>query len=680
MYNKRLECRLPGGPLLALATLVLLLVAVAPVSAEILASGSILGDDSSRATDYDVSAEPLIQPMEWPGFIFDPKSGRYPVEFWIFEAELDNGAYAAHAPQEVVGSGQYVVAGSNPATRVCDVTWTVYSCGESEAGRSSVGLRAEFTGWNREYLSSLGSAAAPITLVYQDSSLRDALDRYMLPYFSDHQTSYAHWYVNPIGAYREPLFSPYDDAGLTLAPYTDRGSIHDDRATYGSLYREICVTPYRNDYTVSNNQAGALSLSVIREFSGESWPSTIDVFVSGDLYSSRWSARDTTALIPYTSGVELVHRSQVTGNTTIYSSDLAADDDDFLSLSLSPTTAAVYEPITATLSPAADAPEYDEIAWIHRDEQRTFSRLADGTWKEFNYDSLEYDIPSDEHAAHNYQFTAYCPPGVVDPEDLVICCLYSEGKQIAELTGRVEIVAGSSKTQLAVVVVDHSGGQTPVLFGADVTVRDEITKQYQAETGSDETFHRFVVDKNRRYIVTASMEGYLAASRTITASKDVQSTEIYLSRNATVWVPENSTQVDFLVKDTKNRHVDGVLIALTDAETKRTLTGVTNSFGTRTFVVERGHIYQYSVTKDGYVGVRGTVDPGIPGTRTVVLCSEDAWGDTPPGQPGDPGHGPDPDHHELARETLNEVSGLIPHLFSLVFLMLFLCIMRRGGR
>ena len=133
------------------------------------------------------------------------------------------------------------------------------------------------------------------------------------------------------------------------------------------------------------------------------------------------------------------------------------------------------------------------------------------------------------------------------------------------------------------------------------------------------------------------------------------------------------------MKDTKNNPVEGALIALTDAETSKTLTGLTNIFGTRTFVVEQGHIYQYTVSKEGYVGMRGTVDPSIPGTRTIVICSVEEWGGPTPSQPVSPGSS-DPDHHEMARQTLDEAYTFIPHFFSFALLMLFLCVMRRGGK
>jgi hypothetical protein len=301
-----------------------------------------------------------------------------------------------------------------------------------------------------------------------------------------------------------------------------------------------------------------------------------------------------------------------------YPQDPAEVPGKDFSLSLSSPETTNYAPVTATLTTAEGAPEWDEIAWIHGDEQRTFQHSGD-TWTEFNYESLEYDIPSDEQTALIYQFTAYCPPGGAD-EDIVLCCLYSEGKQIAELTGRVEIVSGSTKTQLAVVVVDYTDGQTPVLFGADVEVRDEKTKQLQQETGSDETFHRFILEKGRRYIVTADAPGYKSSSRTITATKDVQSTEIYLSKEAPITAPDNSTQIGFVVTDGQYRHVEGALIRLTDQTTGTSLSGLTNQYGALTFLADRTHQYRYAVSKTGYIGVQGAAD--LTGTTTVRLRAE----------------------------------------------------------
>lgn len=370
-------------------------------------------------------------------------------------------------------------------------------------------------------------------------------------------------------------------------------------------------------------------------------------------------------------------------NGTIESESVSpSNPGDIFTLSLSPTTAPIGEPVTATLTAAADAPAYDEVAWVHGDEQRTFMHNTSGWW-EFSYSTYEYDIPSTETAAHTYQFATESPPGLDPPQDQVRCLVYSGGRLVQELIGRVPLTENVAKTQLAVVVIDYSGGDTPILSGATVTVKDEISKQTIPAASVDSTFSRFNVERGRRYIVTAAAEGFVTGTRTVSADREIQTVEMYLTRDAAVVIPENSTlvQVDFLVKDTQNKHVEGALIALSDSQTSKTLTGLTNAYGTRTFLVERDHLQQYTISKDGYVGVRGTIDPTIPGTRVVVLSKESDWGPgTTPGSGTSDPNDPSPDHHKMVDQTLVNAEAIVPGLFSFALLMLFLSVMRRGGK
>jgi hypothetical protein len=296
---------------------------------------------------------------------------------------------------------------------------------------------------------------------------------------------------------------------------------------------------------------------------------------------------------------------------------MGTDVPSFL-LTLSPTTAPVGEPVSATLTAAAGAPAYDEVAWVHGDEQRTFMHNTSGWW-EFSYSTYEYDIPSTETAAHTYQFATESPPGLDPPQDQVRCLVYSDGRLVQELIGRVPLTENVAKTQLAVVVIDYSGGDTPILSGATVTVKDEISKQTVPLASSDSTFHRFNAERGRRYVVTASAPGFVSSSRAVAADREIQTVEMYLSKNASVTLPDNSTQVDFLIKDSENQHLESVLISLTDQTTGQTYSGLTNQFGTRTFVVDMRHLCQFSISKAGYQGTSGTFDPAHGGTRVFTL-------------------------------------------------------------
>jgi hypothetical protein len=156
---------------------------------------------------------------------------------------------------------------------------------------------------------------------------------------------------------------------------------------------------------------------------------------------------------------------------------------------------------------------------------------------------------------------------------------------------------------------------------------------------------------------------------------------MYLSRDATISVPENNTQVDFLIKDPENKHLEGVFITLTDTLTSQTRVGLTNAYGTRTFVVEKGHLYQYVISKEGYTGTRGTLDPASVGTRVFVLYRDGATG--PGVGPGvTPGPGTTPggitDHRQAMRESMNGIYGFMPGAVSMAFMLLAFAMLKRG--
>lgn len=361
-----------------------------------------------------------------------------------------------------------------------------------------------------------------------------------------------------------------------------------------------------------------------------------------------------------------------------YGEDGVSEQSDF-SLSLSSDTASVGDSITATLVPLADAPRYDEIQWQHigldgRDEAGYV--LNDTGWYLLDYSVLPPAYVNTTDDPHVFNFSAYWITGTPET-DSVFVWVYNEGSLVAELKATLAISQGTgSSSILAVVVIDYSGGSTPILTDATVTCEDTTTGSMIPQSGSDSTFSRFQVVKGRLYRVTGSYDGYVSSSRTIRPTSDRETLEIYLTQNATVSVPENSTQVDFRVVDTSNVAVEDALITLTDQSTSQTYTGLTNAYGTRTFVVEAGHLYKFTVSKTGYTGVSGVVDPSIPGTRTVCIApTSTSTGTNTTDNSDNTG-----DYHEMVDDTLNQAQMLVPGIFSFALMMLFLCLVRRGGK
>lgn len=333
--------------------------------------------------------------------------------------------------------------------------------------------------------------------------------------------------------------------------------------------------------------------------------------------------------------------------------------------------------MTATLTADINAPAYDEIQWQHiglsgRDEAGYVKNDTD--WYLLDYSTLPPIYTPTTADPKKFNFSAYWVTGTPET-DSVYAWVYNEGSLVAELKATLSIEQNTGTSSiLAVVVIDYSGGETPILMDATVTCEDTTTGSTIPQSGSDSTYSRFQVVKGRLYSVTGSYDGYISSSRTIRPTSDRETLEIYLTQNEPVSVPENSTQVDFRVVDTSNVAVEDALITLTDQSTSQTYTGLTNAYGTRTFVVEEDHIYKFTVSKTGYTGVSGVVDPSIPGTRTVCIAPTSTGTNTTDDSDETS------DYHEMVDDTLNQAQALVPGIFSFALLMLFLCLVRRGGK
>jgi len=439
----------------------------------------------------------------------------------------------------------------------------------------------------------------------------------------------------------------------------------------------VSVSHWENIITISEYDNYSYYVSLTRVINSVSSPSTLN---AGDF--SSYSAVNQSVYLsrPLISvSVENPWEKIYTYNLDSGGSTPTGPEDASFSLTVTPNTAAVGDPITASLSPAADAPAWDEVCYQHIGlagrEEVGYLHNATGWWTtDYSY-PLTYTA-STEAAATQFNFSAYWVAGTPET-DTVYAWVYNEGALVAELQATLTIQqnAGTSSI-LNVVVIDYSGGSTPILSGATVICEDAATGASIPQTGSDSTWSRFLVTKGRLYDVTASADGYVTGSRTVRPTSDRETLEIYLSRNATVYVPENDTQIDFRVVDTSNEAVEGALIALTDQSTSQTYTGLTNAYGTRTFVVDAENILKFTVSKTGYAGVSGVVDPSIPGTRTICIAPQTS-GTAPDGNTTDPSTA---DHHAMVNQTLEDAYGLVPGIFGFALMMLFFAVIRRGGR
>ena len=144
---------------------------------------------------------------------------------------------------------------------------------------------------------------------------------------------------------------------ITELPSANRIQIDKYDGAYSSL---VQITDLQTDSVIFGSTQSTSDVDTAQVYTSD--PSSFTVAVKSPL--SVWYNRT------YLRGTGIVSDEPGSGGS---------GDAGGFTLSLSSPETTNYAPVTATLTPAAEAPAYDEIAWIHRDEPRKLSRAA-GTW------------------------------------------------------------------------------------------------------------------------------------------------------------------------------------------------------------------------------------------------------------------------------------------------------------
>jgi hypothetical protein len=264
-------------------------------------------------------------------------------------------------------------------------------------------------------------------------------------------------------------------------------------------------------------------------------------------------------------------------------------------LSLSTNTAAVGDPVTATLTPPADAPAYDMVEWSIADDWRPY-RLTTGTWYTYNATTETYADAVTEAAvlSQTCQF-------IREGNGPVFCRVYdlANGTLLADLKEYVTVSGTSAlKFPLYVAVFDADTGATLMSTTCQITDLDtsEVSTTTIQTSRAGETF---LLDSSDRYQIVVSKTGY--ESRTWTNIRsDTSSLTAYLPKTAG---GPTDIYIYFSVHASSGAPVPNALVSLSGLTPT-----LTNSQGSVKLLAATNTTYTYTVTADGYLGATDTLE------------------------------------------------------------------------
>jgi hypothetical protein len=224
----------------------------------------------------------------------------------------------------------------------------------------------------------------------------------------------------------------------------------------------------------------------------------------------------------------------------------------------------------------------------------------------------------------------------------------------------VDIIQDSTtKVDIYGKVIDSETGATV----EDVAISVSGRTVYTDETGR----YNIIVSKSTEHTITVSKDGY--------NSKTLDNVTITSNKNMDFYLTEDKGGTEGLIYGTITDYTNGegmgevAVYCLANDTTKTTYT---NGKGYYEFYVDAGN-YTIKATKTGY-------DTYI---KKNINVSGNTWHEFAM-TPIDYGGGDVEDDgltgHEMAEESFKNAGKIIPSIFTLVIFMLFLTILKRGGK
>lgn len=438
---------------------------------------------------------------------------------------------------------------------------------------------------------------------------------------------------------------------------------------------------WRNHLTVSEEFVSTYQVTLQRVFSDSGYYSTISASNSAGTQTFTNSAN--TNFSTYALKADAAKISVVSPTKT-YEFPLAAEtpetpiDQAKFSLSLSPENG-IGSPITATLTPATDAPAYDYINWQYLDPgspyETTFQKIS-GTWKKYNPETQAYDIA--------VTGTEYLTPTFTPTQagyTYIACQVYDLAgkKKVADL---IEYVTVSDKmtsdkfpVDLQVFDADTGGG----LLRVNLDVKNLQTGETTSTLIQTESVgYRLMLQVGSTYDLTVSKSGY--ESRTFTR---VGSTTKTLTARLPKSVSSDPEKVwmYFYVLDGSQAPISGAAVQLSGLSTT-----LTNSQGLAKIAVSTNTTYQYTVSQTDYTGVSDEIIIESTSQWKYVTLTPTGAAVTSP-VPTGPGTVTTPDYRSIDEKATSALSILFDHveLFAALAGLVLLCnmlfwIVPGGGR
>ena len=291
-------------------------------------------------------------------------------------------------------------------------------------------------------------------------------------------------------------------------------------------------------------------------------------------------------------------------------------------LSLSPeTTGSVGSPITATLTPAADAPRYSEISWTWTDPdgnvdveiyQKSSSDWT--TWTHYNKSAFQF-----EPTAADPHILTFTPTGagtwtvsaVVRDQQPP-----SSGAALAEVSAACEVERKAGDVDVIVSVFDGAASSPSYLSGVGVTVWDlsrnstviyDSTGEYiVGASGTTNGVATFTAPLGDQVRITVSRTSYV----THTETAFVQPTALPLNQ-----MPISITLMPAATPAADQVYMSFTVVTLTNqpiagaAVTAGNNTAVTNSLGNCRISIPANSTIPYSISKSGYYSSSGYIMP-----------------------------------------------------------------------
>ncbi|MBP2147244.1 hypothetical protein J2129_002757 [Methanofollis sp. W23] len=300
--------------------------------------------------------------------------------------------------------------------------------------------------------------------------------------------------------------------------------------------------------------------------------------------------------------------------------DLPNDPDTtYFILSLSPTTAAVYEPIQATLSAAADAPEYAYISWFTDGALYNTYHLNGSTWYEYDQFTGTYSHATTAAAAKT-QSLSFPSEG----RHTITCRVYDSSlKELASpsATATISGMYIDPKTNVTATGFVYDVTTGTVIEGATVSAAQPAAGTSDSDT-TDSAGYFSITPLNPDFPVsfTVSKSGYTSQTTEYTSVPRLSTWAINLYLYPDTPPPANTTSLYGQVyAQGSAQGISGATVAVNNASWSDST--VTTSTGFYEFADVANGQYTLSASAPGHTGITETVVVDGVTQRNVALAS-----------------------------------------------------------